>query len=83
MRINSQMVAIARDYVESHKDNGLSGWQPFGETDNEKLMLVYFDLTRDVYGKCRENGMNELEVAIPGHQRKDGNTYLFTFAPVS
>ncbi len=82
MRFNSQMMSIARDYIELHKDTDLVAWQPFGKTEEEKLMLVYFDLTSDVYGKCRDNGMDEMVVEIPGHQRKDGNSYLFTFAPV-
>ncbi len=45
MRFNSQMMSIARDYIELHKDNDLVTWQPFGKTEEEKLMLVYFDLT--------------------------------------
>ncbi len=83
MRINKQMVAVALDFLDLHKDSNLGAWQLDGNTADDKLMILYSNLEGGFYGECRDNGMAELEIEIPGHQRNDGNPYLFTFEPVT
>ncbi len=82
MRVNTQMIAVARDFLDLHKDSSLDDWQLGGATDDDKLMVLYSNLVDGVYGECRNNGLDELEVDIPGNLRNDGNPYLFAFEPL-